>query len=180
MWLKRAGWDLFLKWLKDRHFKLIYSCNLLEGSLCTYDYQQIWPEIHHICTEAPGVAAGQQVTSHLLSVMWPAYSAPSGGQSDATEAAELVPRDAFLQHYREQRWQSSKWHKLSACIVPNQSSRRALKRSAVCSSTQAQQSNTQAASPHILHGCLKPALSGSNLDVIDLKVVPLFTCPQWI
>ena len=151
----------------------------MEGSLSIQDYWQLWPEIHHNCAEDPGVAAGQQVTSHLLSVIWPAYSTPSGGQSDATEAAQLVPRDAFLQHYRELRWQSSKWHKLSACIVPNQSSRRALKRSAVCPSTQAQQSNTQAASPHILHGCLEPALSGSNLNVIDLKVVPVFTCPQW-
>lgn len=62
--------------------------------------------------------------------MWPECCAPSGGQSDATESAQLVRRDAFLPHYREQRWQSSQWHKLSASVVPNQSGRRALKRSA--------------------------------------------------
>lgn len=48
----------------------------------------------------------------------------------ATETAQLVRRDAFLPHYREERWQPSQWHKLSARVVPNQSGRRALKRSA--------------------------------------------------
>lgn len=68
---------------------------------------------------------------NLVPVMWLECCVPSGGQSDATETAQLVPQDAFLLHYWEERWQSLKWHKLSACIVLNQSSRRALKRSAV-------------------------------------------------
>lgn len=67
--------------------------------------------------------------------MWPQCCAPSGGQSDATETAQRVRRDAFLPHYREERWQSSQWHKLSARVVPNQSGRRALKRSATTRST---------------------------------------------
>lgn len=68
---------------------------------------------------------------NLVPVMWLECCVPSGGQSDATETAQLVPQDAFLLHYWEERWQSLKWHKLSACIVLNQSSRRTLKRSAV-------------------------------------------------
>lgn len=45
--------------------------------------------------------------SNLAPAMWPECRVPSGGQSDATETAQLVPRDAFLPHYREQRWQVS-------------------------------------------------------------------------
>lgn len=45
--------------------------------------------------------------SNLATAMWPECRVPSGGQSDATETAQLVPRDAFLPHYREQRWQVS-------------------------------------------------------------------------
>ncbi len=78
-------------------------------------------------------SAAQHVKLKLQTVMWSEFCSPSGGQSDATETAQLVPQDAFLLHYWEERWQLLKWHKLSPCIVLNQSSRRALKRSAVYS-----------------------------------------------
>lgn len=110
-------------------------------------------EIHHISSSRIAAkAAGQHVMLNHLSVMWHEYCAPSGGQSDTTETAQLVPQDAFPQHYWEERWQALKWHKLSACIVLNQSSRRALRKSAPHSPQQWRHtSQPSEQSPPILH-----------------------------
>lgn len=114
-------------------------------------------ETRHICTEARScsqTAAGFHVMLNFVAAIWPKRCVPSGGQSDATETAQLVPQDAFQLHYWEEPWQSLKWHKLSACIVSNQSSRRALKRSAVRSqyghNTETHASSHTAWVPHLV------------------------------
>lgn len=140
----------------------------------------VWKPSHHICTSWSQIAAGQHVTLNLpvCDVCDQEHCAPSGGlgwcnRNCSTGSTGCVPpallRGALTIIEMAQA--------VFACIVLNQSSRRALKRSAVYSQTQAQQSNTHKQASPLYTACLHYIF---RVHLLQFKVWPLFTSHHFL